>query len=740
MESSLAATAGASGAAPPGPAGDASGGVADGENGAAVSMDVDVAAGAAVAEAPRAQPPVAADPGAGAPVVADAPSPPGAVGAPMEVESPVASQDGALEAAMASCADSVGTPTSALGGGAKKKAVFSAAAAAAATGGAGEEEEAETDCALVDLGGRAAHVLEAPLVEPDVVEMRLLQHVDAGGRLVDTRASGEKFHALLSQARLRDADASSKAVFLVVLRRSSTGERPRKLALRTFLDSNGLAALAPWLEEAQKAQDEALVVLCVRTLADLPVTGKFVKGSSVGKSVKRIKKEREERLRKAQEGLPEEARAAALKKVLADDAVYGACDLLMKRWLAKVNESEAVAADEEAELEALDLARRTEAAKRAAAKPKLAKKRAHNPNDLLASALTKRARTDSLASALDGSRAERIQARRAGRGVAGVKEVVVETEQDPGMFGGLGDDVMGGDAEGAFAAPATPTSRSIDASVAESLIAHATGRKIKWADDEGKDLTAYKEPEEGWLESLYDDDDASNAEDWSHLSLEDRKKKEHERERANVERARLEAAQEAEKEQALFLEKLRAMRAARPWKRPTPSVVPKECIPEVDYVATSGDAMATKLKRIMEARYLHPRDIPHSPDETDLARAGATTTRTSETVVIPAAETEGDALTPDDDDVANPVAVTHADPQRKPPPEKPDNHHYQPPPPPNANASGGGLPDAITRLDEDTLRYLLANQQLYDSLFVNRVLDERRLEDIVAQVRRRKRR
>ena len=408
MESSLAATAGASGAAPPGPAGDASGGVADGENGAAVSMDVDEAAGAAVAEAPRAQPPViAADPGAGAPVVADAPSPPGAVGAAMEVESPVASQNGALEAAMASCADGVGTPTSALGGGgfAKKKAVFSAAAAAAATGGAGEEEaEAETDCALVDLGGRAAHVYEAPLVEPDVVEMRLLQHVDAGGRLVDTRASGEKFHALLSQARLRDADASSKAVFLVVLRRSSTGERPRKLALRTFLDSNGLAALAPWLEEAQRAKDEALVVLCVRTLADLPVTGKFVKGSSVGKSVKRIKKEREERLRKAQpEGLPEEARAAALKKVLADDAVYGACDLLMKRWLAKVNESEAVAADEEAELEALDLARRSEAAKRAAAKPKLAKKRAHNPNDLLASALTKRAKTDSLASALDGA-------------------------------------------------------------------------------------------------------------------------------------------------------------------------------------------------------------------------------------------------------------------------------------------------------------------------------------------------
>ena len=342
------------------------------------------------------------------------------------------------------------------------------------------------------------------------------------------------------------------------------------------------------------------------------------------------------------------------------------------------------------------------------------------------------------AQALDGSRAERIQARRAGRGVAGVKEVVVETEQDPAMFGGLGDDFAGGEAEmGAFAA--TPTSRSIDASVAESLIAHATGRKIKWADDEGKDLTAYKEPEEGWLESLYDDDDASNVEDWSHLSLEDRKKKEHERERANVERARLEAAQEAEKEQALFLEKLRAMRAARPWKRPTISVVPKDCIPEVDYVATSGDAMATKLKRIMEARYLHPRDIPHSPDETDLARAGSTTTRTAETVVIPPAETEGDALVeapPDDDDVANPAAVT----QPGPPPEKPDNHHYQPPPPPNANASGGGLPDAITRLDEDTLRYLLANQQLYDSLFVNRVLDERRLEDIVAQVRRRKRR
>jgi hypothetical protein len=43
-----------------------------------------------------------------------------------------------------------------------------------------------------------------------------------------------------------------------------------------------------------------------------------------------------------------------------------------------------------------------------------------------------------------------------------------------------------------------------------------------------------------------------------------------------------------------------------------------------------------------------------------------------------------------------------------------------------------GLPDAITRLDEDVLAYLFQNDALYDSLFVDGQLDEDRLRDAVA--------
>jgi len=637
----------------------------------------------------------------GAPMDVDAPAADGAAGAnggaPMDVDAPADAPAAAadapppppadatppaarLEAAMASCADAVGTPTSAL---APKP-----------------DKPPAADGGLADFGGDAPHVADAPLVEPDVIEMRLLQHLDSTGAVADTSAAGEKLHQLLTQARLRDAGASAKAVFLVVLRRSANCEPPRRLALRTFLNLKGLTSLGAWLEDATKAGDEALAVLCVRTLADLPVTSKIVKSSSVGKVVKRLKKEREA----AFEG-------GGAAGTVDGDALHGACALLMQRWLAKVNQSDAVQADEEAELAALEEKRRDEAARKAQPKPKMAKKRAGS-NDLLASALTKKSRGEALSKALDGSREERIQARRAGRGVAGVKEVVVDTETEA-FFGGLDDD----------GPAATPTSRTIDADLAKKLAEKAAapdgGRKIRWADDAGAELVAEKEPEPGWLDDYFDESDDVDAS----LSIEDRKKKEHEAERTAMEKAKVEAAEEARADRERRLAALRAMKPARPWKRPTLSVVPKECIPDIDYASTAGDATAQRLKRVMEARYLHPRDVPPHPDDHDLGAPDKTTRRTSATARIPAAESDAP---PDESDA-------------RPPPGDFDNRHHQPPPPPKAHAAATGLPEAITRLDEDTLRYLLQNQPLYDSLFVNRVLDERRLADIVDQVRRRKR-
>merc|ERR1712097_33904 len=57
----------------------------------------------------------------------------------------------------------------------------------------------------------------------------------------------------------------------------------------------------------------------------------------------------------------------------------------------------------------------------------------------------------------------------------------------------------------------------------------------------------------------------------------------------------------------------------------------------------------------------------------------------------------------------------------------PPQNYYPPAPPRAANAAPRGLPEAITRLDEDALRFLLQNQALYDSLFVQGQLDEGRL-------------
>ena len=66
----------------------------------------------------------------------------------------------------------------------------------------------------------------------------------------------------------------------------------------------------------------------------------------------------------------------------------------------------------------------------------------------------------------------------------------------------------------------------------------------------------------------------------------------------------------------------------------------------------------------------------------------------------------------------------------------PPQNYYPPAPPRAANAAPRGLPEAITRLDEDALRFLLQNQALYDSLFVEGQLDESRLRDVIANFRR----
>ncbi|CAH0365267.1 unnamed protein product [Pelagomonas calceolata] len=66
---------------------------------------------------------------------------------------------------------------------------------------------------------------------------------------------------------------------------------------------------------------------------------------------------------------------------------------------------------------------------------------------------------------------------------------------------------------------------------------------------------------------------------------------------------------------------------------------------------------------------------------------------------------------------SEPAAPAFAPPGSEPAPAPTDIH---------------GLPDAITRLDEDVLAYLFQNDALYDSLFVEGRLDEDRLRDAVA--------
>ncbi len=160
-------------------------------------------------------------------------------------------------------------------------------------------------------------------------------------------------------------------------------------------------------------------------------------------------------------------------------------------------------------------------------------------------------------------------------------------------------------------------------------------------------------------------------------------------------------------------------------------------------MATEPATQLQRQKRLMEARYFHARDIPDNP-----ADDGMETFRVDGTTVeIPAQELEKQP----EEVVAEPEPAPP--PVPAPPPQDvwtaptpqftpsfgqapPPQNYYPPAPPRAANAAPRGLPEAITRLDEDALRFLLQNQALYDSLFVQGQLDESRLRDVIANFRR----
>ncbi|CAH0376035.1 unnamed protein product [Pelagomonas calceolata] len=551
------------------------------------------------------------------------------------------------------------------------------------------DDNSSEDPILVSLESEAKHVAHAPLVDPDAVEMRLLPLLDSEGRLQDGTEVGARVHALCEKIP-RDAE-TTKGVLLVVLRRTCAlveKDNGKKLAMRAFLNAGGLRPLGTWLERADKERSDDFVRLLLDALSDLPVTARLVKASDVGKIVKRLKKDRKES---------------------GDQNMDSAYKGLMQNWYEKANKGDD---EEERKLVALE----AQARKATEKKKRSAKKRSSQPTDVLASALHQKKRAKVPDEAMDRSRAARIEARRQGRLGGGVETLQLAHESNV-AFDDDGQPI---------------TSRPIDPELAERLAKRTT--RVKWADDNGKEIASYCEPVEGWL----DDGGHHGPSADDGLTAKERQKKEREMEARALGKAKELENAEKKAEEVEYQRKLDAQKPQIAWREPPPLKLGED-VAEPEVVATEPATQASRQKRLMEARYFHARDIPDNP-----ADDGMETFRLdSSTVEIPAQELEKQP----EEVVAEPEPAPP--PVPAPPPQDVwtaptpqftpsfgGQQQYYPPPPPRAANAPRGLPEAITRLDEDALRFLLQNQALYDSLFVEGELDESRLRDVIANFRR----
>ena len=548
------------------------------------------------------------------------------------------------------------------------------------------EDNASEDPILVSFESDARHVAHAPLVDPDAVEMRLLPLIDEEGRLQDGTETGACVQALCE--KVANAEAT-KSVLLVVLRRTCArveAEDGKRLAMRAFLNAGGLRPLGRWLERADKERSDDFVRLLLDALSDLPVTARLIRASDVGKIIKRLKKDRKE-----------------ADDLTLDSAYKG----LMQNWYEKANKGDD---EEERQLVALEARAKKDSEKKKCS----AKKRSSQPTDVLSAALKKK-RVSVPDEALDRGRAARIEARRQGRSGTGIQTVQVLTS-----------DV-------AYDDDGKPmTSRPIDPALAEKLAKRIT--RVKWADDNSKPIATFCEPEEGWL------DDGGHHADFKDdgLTALQRQKRERESEKAAMGKAKDLQKEEQRADEVEYQKKLDAQKPQISWREPL-ALKLSEDVAEPEVVATEPAFQNQRQKRLMEARYFHARDIPDNPEEDGLEVFGVDVS----TIEIPAQEVEK----PEDVQADAPPPMPEAEPEPdvwtaptpsfgQTPSFAAPSSYYPPAPPRAAGGRPGGLPEAITRLDEDALRYLLENQALYDSLFVGGVLDENMLRDVIAHFKR----
>lgn len=293
-------------------------------------------------------------------------------------------------------------------------------------------------------------------------------------------------------------------------------------------------------------EDDELVSMVLGSLGPLPVTKRAIRSSGIGKIVKKMKE---------------------------DSTKHSeVCAKVMDDWVKAVG-------DEKVE----------------ETKPSVVvvSKKAHVPSssDPLASALTK--------TSSSSTRFERAEARRSGRG-GGVQQIGSDEDDD--------------DAPPPVA-PVVPQSRPFNKALGDlleraRLREEEPRKKVRWADENSKQLVERREPVPGWLDSGLDDSSEN-------MSLRERTRREHEAEKRALEEAKREAVVERENEARRRIEALRAMKKTRPWSRPQAlSGLPR---PE-DFSLDSPEAtrkQPKRIERLIEARYLHPRDIPKSPNEQD---------------------------------------------------------------------------------------------------------------------------
>lgn len=480
-----------------------------------------------------------------------------------------------------------------------------------------------------------------PVAVPDALEIKLANLLDESGGLAKAQQA-ESFLQLCAKA----TSPERQALLLSALQCTS-GVRQ----LARLVQLGALKVLRGWLREATVSRHTQLAALLLDVLRELPVTEEAMRVSEIGKTVRKIRRQQDTAGTTA-------AGAAPVDSV--DVELAARAESLIGFWMRTLKEQRNIttitetrkrprealgsAADPGGALAEARRRRREAAVAAQGADGKDQKDSSHllsipsakDKGDVLGSLMGTSAAPKQAPVPSTHAQPRRDRAKFRSNGSAALESNDSSTtgaSRSSDEFGAAADEC------GSPSAADLPSLSlaSFEAATGGATTPKKPGRRLRWADHEGRALVEKTEIVTEYMERAKDAADAAAAAaaagaaaaaeeaaaSDAQLSHSDRLRREREMEKAAMKRAHESDAREKASEMERELEdrrrRLRSMSSRCAWHAPRSLAAAGmvSALPELQPESQEVSQQSARTKHLMPVRYLQPRDIPPNPDSRD---------------------------------------------------------------------------------------------------------------------------